>query len=79
MSLTYIRSGSTNVEKDSLVKHLKGEQHKRAANLQTKTEMGAEAYRQNVVNVAPIFRGIVKMKEKETYSLKIKVELDSNS
>ena len=78
-SLTYIRSDSTNVEKDSLVKHLKGEQHKRAATLQTKSEMGAEAYRQNVVNVAPIFRGIVKMKEKETDSLKIKVELDSNS
>ena len=58
-SLTWIRPGSTNVEKDSLVKHLKSEQHKRAADLQTKGEMG------NVVNVAPIFRGIVKMKEKD--------------
>ena len=28
----------TNAEKDSLVKHLKGEQRKRAANLQTKSE-----------------------------------------
>ena len=44
------------------VKNLKGEQHKRAANLQTKSEMGAELYQQNVVNVTPIFRGIVKMK-----------------
>ena len=64
-SLTWIRPGSTNVEKDSLVKHLKSEQHKRAADLQTKGEMG------NVVNVAPIFRGIVKMKEKETDCIKI--------
>ena len=46
------------------VKNLKGEQHKRAANLQTKGEMGAELYQQNVVNVTPIFRGIVKMKKK---------------
>ena len=31
-----IEPGSTKVEKDSLVKHLKGEQHKRAVDLQTK-------------------------------------------
>ena len=39
----------------SLVKHLKGKQHKRAADLQTKSEMGAEVYQQNIVNVALIF------------------------
>ena len=54
-SLTWIWPGSTNVEKDSLVKHLKGEQHERAADLQTKSEMGAEVYQQNIVNVAPFF------------------------
>ena len=67
----WIRSGSTNVAKDSLVKHLKGEQHKRAANLQTKSEIGAEAYQQNVVKVATIFQGIVKMKEKDRESIRI--------
>ena len=64
MSLTWIQPGLTNIEKDSLVKHLKVEQHKRAADLQTKHEMGAEANQPNVVNVAPIFQGIMKMKEK---------------
>ena len=63
--LTWIWPGSTNVEKDSLVKQLTGEQHKRAANL----------YQQNVVNVAPIFWGIVKMKEKDSDSMKIKFNL----
>ena len=53
------------------VKNLKGKQHKRAANLQTKSEMGAELYQQNVVNVTPIFRGIVKMKEKDRDSRRI--------
>ena len=33
--------------------------------------MGAEAYQQNIVNVAPIFRGIVKMKEKDKDSMRI--------
>ena len=54
-SLTWIRPDSTHIEKDSLVKHLKDEQYKRAAEVQTKSEMGAEAYQQNVVNVALIF------------------------
>ena len=53
------------------VKNLKGKQHKRAANLQTKSEMGAKLYQQNVVNVTPIFRGIVKMKEKDRDSRRI--------
>ena len=53
------------------VKNFKGEQHKSAANLQTKGEMGAELYQQNVVNVTPIFRGIVKMKKKDRDSRRI--------
>ena len=73
--LIWIWPGSTNVEKDSLVKQLTGEQHKRAANLQTKSQMGAEACQQNVVNVALIFWGIVKMKEKDSDSMKIKFNL----
>ena len=32
-STSWVRPGSTNVEKESLVKHLKGKQHKRAADL----------------------------------------------
>ena len=65
-----IQPGSTKVEKDSLVKHLKGKQHKGAVDLQTKSETGVEAYQQNVVNVAPIFRRIVKMKEKDRDSMR---------
>ena len=72
-SLTWIQPGLMNVEKDSLVKHLKSEQHKTAAHLHTKSEMGAEAYQQNVVNVALIFQGIVKMKEKYRDSMAIKL------
>ena len=55
-----------------MVKYLKGEQHKRAADLQTKHEMGAEPYQPNVVNVAPIFQGIMKMKEKDRDYMRIK-------
>ena len=71
-SLTWIQPGLTNVEKDSLVKHLKGEQHESAANLQTKREMGAEVYQRNFINVALIFTGTVKMKEKNWDSMRIK-------
>ena len=71
-SLTWIRPGSTNVKKDNLVKHLKDKQHKRAADLHTKSQMGAEVYQQNVVSVALIFRGMVKMKEKDRDSMRIK-------
>ena len=39
-----IQPGSTNVEKDILVKYFKGEQHKRAADLQTKSKVRAEGY-----------------------------------
>ena len=69
-SLKWIQPGSTKVEKDNLVKHLKGEQHKTAVNLQTKSETRVEAYQQNVVNVAPIFQRIVKMKEKDRDSMR---------
>ena len=71
-SVTWIRPGLINVEKDSLVKHRNGEQRKRAANLQTKSKIGAEAYQPTVLNVAPIFRGILKIKEKDRYSIRIK-------
>ena len=71
-SLMWIWPGLANFEKDILVKCLKGEQYKTAADLQTNSEIGAQAYQQNIVNVALICRGIVKMKEKETGSVKIK-------
>ena len=61
------------VEKDSLVKHFNSEQRKRAANFQTKNKIGAEAYQPTVLNVARIFRGIVKMKEKNRHSMRIKL------
>ena len=37
-STSYIQTGLTNVEKGSLVKHLKGKQHKKATNLLTKSK-----------------------------------------
>ena len=55
-----------------MVKHLKGKKHKRAADLQTKSEMGAEANEQNVVNVVPFFQGIVTMEEKDREPVTIK-------
>ena len=68
----WIWPGFANFEKDILVKCFKGEQYKTAADLQTNSEIGAQAYQQNIVNVALIFRGIVKMKENDTGSVKIK-------
>ena len=52
-----------------MIKHLKGEKHKRAANLQTKSEMGAEAYQQNVADVAQFFKGLWKWKKKTRQTL----------
>ena len=53
-SLMWIWPGLANFEKDILVKCLKGEQYKTAADLQTNSEIGAQAYQQNIVNVALI-------------------------
>ena len=61
--LMWIWPGLTSIEKDSLVNCLKGEQHKIAADLQTKCKIVVEAYQRNVV--APVFLGIMKMREKE--------------
>ena len=42
--LMCIQLGLTNVEKDILVKYFKGEQHKRAADLQTESKVRSEGY-----------------------------------
>ena len=54
-------NGATSAEKDSLEKHVKGDPHLHAADLEkTKTKLGADTYNQEVVSSLPIGRGFRK-------------------
>ena len=56
-------TGTSSVKKDSLEKHLSGEQHKKAKDLATKELLGPEKYQQEVVLASAIGQGIKKMNE----------------
>ena len=71
-SLKWIRSGSTNVEKDSVKKHVATDQHKAAKKLSLQSSLGAIPYQEHVVNNTPIGRGFKKMHAKDRESLLIK-------
>ena len=50
-------------KKDSLEKHLSGEQHNKAKDLATKELLEPEKYQQEVVSTSAIGQGIKKMNE----------------
>jgi len=56
-------TGTSSVKKDSLVKHLSGEQHKTAKDLAAKELLGPEKYQLEVVSTSAIGQGIKKMNE----------------
>ena len=55
--------GTESVKKDSLEKHLKGDPHKTAKDLELKSTLGASPYQEKVVSQSPIGRGLTKMRE----------------
>ena len=52
------------VKKDSLKKHIKGEPHKRASDLELKG-LGPSSYQEKIVATTPIGRSVTKMVEKD--------------
>ena len=53
--------GTESIKKDSLEKHIKGEPHKKARDLQLRDSLGGEAYRDQVVAQSDIGKGLAKM------------------
>ena len=53
--------GTTSVKKDSLIKHVNGESHKRAINLKMKKDMGASEFANHLLKDTALGRGLVKM------------------
>ena len=62
-SKIWISPGSSSVKKDSITKHLHGEQHKLAANLAKRGLLGAVAYKEAVSNESPIGRSLRTMSQ----------------
>ena len=58
-------NGTESVKKDSLEKHLAGEPHKHAANIEAKKCIGAEAFTRTVVGSSAIGQGFARMVESD--------------
>ena len=64
--------GTESVKKDSLSKHVQGDPHKYAANLQRKETLGRSGYQQAVIRDTPIGRGLTRMADKDRETLTIR-------
>ena len=64
-------NGSKSVKKDSIQKHLNGEAHKKANELEEKRQLGVVGFSEKVVKNTPIGRGLTKMEEKDLETLRI--------
>ena len=62
--------GTDSVKKDSLIKHVNGDPHKFAVELQQKESLGAASFNQKIIETTPIGRGLKKMTEQEGELLK---------
>ena len=71
-------NGTTSVKKDSLEKHVKGDPHLHAADLEKKLKFGADTYSQEMVSSSPIGRGLAKMAEKDKQTLTVRFNTQSS-
>lgn len=55
--------GTESVKKDSLEKHLKGDLHRKACDLELKASLGASSYQENILSSSQIGRGLSRMLE----------------
>ena len=60
-SYNYIRPGTTPIKKDSFKSHCLPEPHKRAADLELKSKLGAILYMESIIENTPIGRLIRRM------------------
>ena len=58
--------GLKSVEKDSIQKHLNGEAHKKANELEQKRQLGAVGFKEKVVRDIPVGRGRLGRWKKKT-------------
>ena len=57
--------GTESIKKHSLKKHIKGEPHKRASDLELKGSLGPSSYQEEIDATTPIGRSVMKMVEKD--------------
>ena len=62
---------SSYLHTNSIQKHLNGEAHKKANELEQKRQLGAVGFKEKVVKDTPIGRGFTKMGEKDLETLRI--------
>ena len=72
-SLNWIRPDSESVSKDSMKKHVKSVQHEEAEKLQMKKDLGADAYKRQVVQKTPIGQSFTKISNEDREGLRVKV------
>ena len=72
-SLNWIRPGSESVSKDSMKKHVESVQHKEAEKLQMKKDLGADAYKRQVVQKTAIGQSFAKISNEDKEGLTVKV------
>ena len=60
-SYNYIRHGTTSIKKDSIKSHCLSEPHKRAADLELKSKLGAILFMESVIDNTPIGQSIRRM------------------
>ena len=72
-SSNWIRSGTECVSKDSVKKHVESTQHKEAVNLNKRSELGADAYKESVIQNSAIGRSLSKLRESDREGLRVKI------
>ena len=71
--MNWISPGSTSIAKDSVAKHCKSDQHKKAVKYSTQSELGADTYKESVVMNSPIARSFLKLSNEDRAGLKVKI------
>ena len=64
-------TGSTSVKRDSVKKHLYGEAHLMAADLNMKKKLGTSAYNEKIVKTTLIGQGLAKMAEDDKETMRV--------
>ena len=67
--LNWIRPGSKSIKKDSVKTHCNSAQHKEALRLKNRSDMGAGAYADHVIQSTPIGRAMRRMAVKDRDSI----------
>lgn len=64
-------TGSTSVKKDSVKKHVNGEAHLMAVDLDMKESLGASRFNEKIVESSPIGQGLAKMAESDKETMRV--------